>query len=198
MLLIFFMHTVINHLEETDTSPIPQTSQTQPKALESATASAASVSVDNSLPIMFTTNIPAAISPVYLTTSIITVKVTASSDTIFQPNNDNCTPAVIVVPIMVTFIAIVVITVVVVVAIWCRRSENKRSLTTKLNSVTCVVENDLYQLVSCVLASCVLSLLLVVYNTIIALPQIVTGLELWPGKRLPTHYLFKVAFHPGL
>ena len=101
---------------------------------ESPTASTVSM--------MFT---PAATSTVYLTTSIITIQVTASSDPMVQSDNDNCGPAIVVVPIVVAFVAIVVITIVVVAAIWWRRGKNKHSLTPMLNSATCVVENDLYQ-----------------------------------------------------
>ena len=141
LLLLSFTYIVINHLEESDTSPVlPGTLQIcqiwPTRAISSESPTASTVSI------MFT---PAATSTVYLTTSIITIQVTASSDPMVQPDNENCGPAVIVVPIVVAFIAIVVIAIVVVTAIWWRRGENKHSLTPMLNSATCVVENDLYQ-----------------------------------------------------
>ncbi|XP_065900341.1 uncharacterized protein [Dysidea avara] len=154
-------HEVVNHIEDMDASPVLPTLQTcqihPTTAVESTTVSTAPVSMNNTSSEVFSTNVPATCnvtntinvtSTVYLITSIITVQVTATSDPMVQlasSDNDNCGPAIIVVPIVVIFIAIGVVTIVVVAAIWWRRSEPKRSMTSMLNSTTCVVENDLYQ-----------------------------------------------------
>ena len=89
-------------------------------------------------------------STVYLTTSIITVQVTASSgQSAASRDNNDCNLAVIVVPAVVVLIAIVVVIVVVLVAIrWRRREPKLNTMTPMLNINSCVVENDLYQLVS--------------------------------------------------
>ena len=161
------MYIVVNHIEDMDASPVLPTLQTcqihPTTAVESTTVSTAPVSMNNTSSEVFSTNVPATCnvtntinvtSTVYLITSIITVQVTATSDPMVQlasSDNDNCGPAIIVVPIVVIFIAIGVVTIVVVAAIWWRRSEPKRSMTSMLNSTTCVVENDLYQLVCYIL-----------------------------------------------
>ena len=87
-------------------------------------------------------------STVYLT---ITVQVTASSgQSAASRDNNDCNLAVIVVSAVVVLIAIVVVIVVVlVVAIrWRRREPKLNTMTPMLNINSCVVENDLYQLVS--------------------------------------------------